>query len=61
MKIVVDMDDLISKVDQAFIALSYDYDAPPERDGVDEFCKSKIKEAIEFYCNSCEHDMSIEV
>lgn len=61
MKIIVDKDDLICKLHLAFIALSHDYDAPGEREGVDEFCESKIEEAIEFYCNSCERDMSMEV
>ena len=61
MKIIIDKDDLIDKLHQAFISLSHDYDAPPDREGVDEFCESKIKEAIEFYCNSCERDISMEV
>ena len=38
MKIIVDKDDLICKLHQAFIALSHYYDAPGEREGVDEFC-----------------------
>lgn len=59
MTIIVDKYDLIDKLNEAFIALSHDYDRTTEFDGYDEFCRDRIKRAIEYYCNTVEGEMTM--
>lgn len=59
MTIIIGKDDLIDKLNEAFIALSHDYDRTAEFDGYDEFCCDKIKRAIEYYCNTVENEMTM--